>query len=131
MSSTAKAHFERDGDWLLVRVSGAADSAWFSRLVETIADAVDQAPAGAVLLDGRELAGAFSDLDRLGFGLALARRWKAIPFAIVGPVALVDPRRFGEFVARNRGVNCRVFTDLDEAQRWLLTQSPRPPSPSP
>jgi hypothetical protein len=32
----------------------------------------------------------------------------------------LDPKRFGEVVARNRGVNVRVFTDEESALAWLL-----------
>ena len=39
--------------------------------------------------------------------------------AVVGQPPLIDPARFGETVARNRGINGRVFTDVDEAVGWI------------
>lgn len=30
-----------------------------------------------------------------------------------------DPRRFGESVEVNRGMNVKAFEDLDAARRWL------------
>jgi hypothetical protein len=42
-----------------------------------------------------------------------------IRMAIVGSEPLIDRERFGEIVARNRGVPLKVTTDLDEALRWL------------
>jgi hypothetical protein len=32
----------------------------------------------------------------------------------------LDPQRFGELVARNRGVNVRVFSDVRAALEWVL-----------
>ena len=40
--------------------------------------------------------------------------------ATVIPPYLLDPDQFGVRVAQNRGVNVRAFSDLEEAQRWLL-----------
>ncbi len=37
----------------------------------------------------------------------------------------IDPDRFGERVARNRGLDTRVFTDLKEARTWLLDRKRR------
>ena len=31
----------------------------------------------------------------------------------------MDPERFGEMVARSRGLDGRVFTDIAEARAWL------------
>lgn len=41
------------------------------------------------------------------------------PVAIVAQEQLLDPERFGVMVARAHGANLQVFTDLDEAERWL------------
>jgi hypothetical protein len=43
-----------------------------------------------------------------------------IKLAMVGMEGLIDPGRLGELVAQNQGVNGRVFTDLDEARKWLV-----------
>lgn len=32
-----------------------------------------------------------------------------------------DLNQFGELVATNRGLFCKVFNDFDEAERWLLS----------
>jgi len=40
--------------------------------------------------------------------------------AVAARPDFIDPERFGERVARNRGVNIRVFDDLENARRWLL-----------
>jgi hypothetical protein len=43
-----------------------------------------------------------------------------IKVAATCPPGLVDARRLGELVARNRGVDVRVFLDHVEAEQWLL-----------
>ena len=43
-----------------------------------------------------------------------------IKVAVVGTLEQADPQRFGELVARNRGVNLRTFTDFQAAEKWLL-----------
>lgn len=42
-----------------------------------------------------------------------------ICFAVVGDEPIIDPERFGETVAVNRGVLGKVFTDIDEAVAWV------------
>lgn len=32
----------------------------------------------------------------------------------------IDPQKFGELVARNRGVNLHTFINVHEAEEWLL-----------
>ena len=34
-----------------------------------------------------------------------------------------DLNRFGELVASNRGMYCKAFEDVDEAERWLLSNN--------
>ena len=54
----------------------------------------------------------------LGFGGKLRK------IAVTSRPELVDRQRFGEMVARNRGVDIRVFLSPDEARHWLLAKDP-------
>jgi hypothetical protein len=47
---------------------------------------------------------------------------KLAKVACVAPSSMIDPEKFGERVAQNRGVNIRVFREEDAAQRWLLEE---------
>ena len=40
-------------------------------------------------------------------------------FAYVLHIPVLDPNRFGETVALNRGMRIKVFDDLDVARDWL------------
>jgi hypothetical protein len=64
-------------------------------------------------------------LDRWKLGLSiLPILGKISKVAGVAPARLMDPERFAEQVARNRGLNLRSFTNLDDARRWLLAGLP-------
>ena len=78
--------------------------------------------AARVLLDCRGIEGQLSTMDRYELGVAIS----SIPVkvAIILRQAMMDPDRFGEIVARNRGANARVFTAEDEAIEWLLSTEP-------
>jgi len=77
-----------------------------------------------ILVDGMEVLGTSPTmLERYDLGEYVAQlcfKYKR-PFqiAVAGKVPFVDPDRFGETVARNLGVNGRVFTDLEESLLWL------------
>jgi len=115
---------EQTPEWLLVHARGVFDLAWFKQLIH---DAIAMAqtalpPPRAMLLDLREITGGrIRDMDRYDLAVLAARDSVGAPIALVATEALVDPRRFGEVVARNRGLNVRVFTDMDEATAWLRT----------
>jgi hypothetical protein len=81
-----------------------------------------------VLFDGRQLTGEPAAIERFFYGefaaLAVAMspefRTSRVPrFAYVLEVPVLDPRRFGETVATNRGMAVKVFDNLEEARRWL------------
>ncbi len=62
-------------------------------------------------------------LDRYRLGSSLISfSGKLRKVACAAKPEFIDPRKFGEQVARNRGVNLRVFDDLGAAQRWLLEE---------
>ncbi len=56
---------------------------------------------------------AFESLKYMGKGL------KKIAVSICGEEPIIDPQRFGEIVARNRGLNLKVTTDKNESLQFL------------
>jgi len=94
-----------------------------------ILDAVVRHKAKHILFDGRTLTGDPSTLDRFFFGEFAAQMVRqlvidyALPpapqFAYVLHIPVLDPQRFGETVAVNRGLWFKAFDDIDEALRWL------------
>ena len=51
-----------------------------------------------------------------------AGRVSHIRFAYLGNYPMIDPNKFGETVAVNRGLTLKATTDLKEALDWLLVE---------
>lgn len=50
------------------------------------------------------------------------RQVRRVRLAILGDEPIIDPNRFGEIVATNRGANLKVFTNEQMALDWLLAR---------
>jgi hypothetical protein len=81
-----------------------------------------------VLFDGRTIIGHPETLARFYYGEFAARsvieyekrgvsRVTQFAYVLIEPV--LDPTRFGETVARNRGMSMKAFDNLPEALQWL------------
>jgi hypothetical protein len=87
-----------------------------------------------VLFDGRELKGEPTFIQRFYYGEFAAdavRKFRidysrsAPKFAYVLIPPVLDPNRFGEIVAVNRGMNVKAFDNIEDALGWLrLPQLP-------
>lgn len=78
-----------------------------------------------ILVDITKVTGNVPFFERFQYAEALAQ-YKAkhaltevSKIALLGKEPLVDKKRFGETVAVNRGVNIKVFTELNDALIWL------------
>ena len=81
-----------------------------------------------VLIDASAATGAPTQDERYMLGLFVAAEQRIlgaktppmeIQVAVVGQRPLIDPDRFGETVAVNRGAKLKVSEELDEALAWL------------
>ncbi len=91
-------------------------------------EAIAQNKARKVFFDGRALTGEPKFIERFYYGKFAAdevfkllhRRACPVPqFAYVLKEPLLDPQKFGETVAQNRGMNVRTFDNLEDALVWL------------
>jgi hypothetical protein len=106
--------------WLVARVDGPYHFAQLMALIPSIGSAVRAARARALLLDMTGIAFARMGMsDRFEVAVSFTQQALLIPVAVVGTEAMVDPRRFGELVAQNRGLAVRVFTEIAAAEAWL------------
>jgi hypothetical protein len=114
--------------FLRVVASGDFNLAEAERTFLEVIDAVAIHKTHKVLFDGREVIGEPTILQRFFYSnfvaLTVARyaaeSGKPAPqFAYVLEEPVLDPNRFGEKVARNRGMNMKVFDTLEEALSWL------------
>jgi hypothetical protein len=82
-----------------------------------------------ILIDCRQLNGEPGIVQRFDLADSISRYYHQsriqspgkpfIRLAVVGSEPLIDRDRFGEVVARNRGVPIKVTTSFDEALQWL------------
>ena len=81
-----------------------------------------------VLIDGRQVIGDPDPLERFYYGKYVAdavnqtinrTRIEVPSFAYVMYEPVLDPKRFGETVAVNRGMRIKAFDDIKQAEWWL------------
>lgn len=121
---SVRLQIEEMPDYLAARFTGvgAVEEVW--RRFELIAEHCKRANKNKLLLDLSE-AHAHAEVslvDRYNFGEAaqIFTYYKLIKIAFVSRPEQLDPQRFCEMVAQNRGVNARVFTNAEDAEKWLL-----------
>ena len=121
--------------FLRVKVTGNFSLFEAKRNFITVLKAVARTKARSVLLDGRGIAGNPSMIERFYYGTFAAESVgkftargvsRATRFAYVLEEPVLDPRRFGETVAVNRGMWIKVFDNENDALAWLGIPQPRP-----
>lgn len=98
------------------------------RITQEIIEAAGRHRVDAVLIDGLEVCGAPSNMDRFQYGNFIAdanarlrdKGLATLPkFAYVLKAPMAEPERFAETVAINRGMKVRMFDDHASAIAWL------------
>jgi hypothetical protein len=120
MQNPPEVSFEKSGDFLLVTVHGIFESKWFINLISTIAAKVRIDAVKGIFLDIRKVSGDWKIFDRYLAATAAVNTGLRIPIAIIGDAVFIEQERIGEVVARNRGLDLRVFLDYKEAETWLI-----------
>jgi hypothetical protein len=91
-------------------------------------DAVARYKVKKVLFDGRSITGNPETMERFYYGEFAAKAVieysdrgvaRTTQFAYVLEYPVLDPGRFGETVAVNRGMHVKVFDNLEDALEWL------------
>jgi hypothetical protein len=114
--------FERRAGYLYAHVEGEHDSYAISKAYwQEVADECDRSGCDAVLIDenikeAASIADVFqlcSEIPSMGFlGVRVAFVDRYLDHNEVN--------EFGELVALNRGIDGKLFNDIDEAEKWLL-----------
>lgn len=114
--------FREESRFVWVQFNGAWNLDHFPALLETIRKECGARQCALLLVDLLTLKNQeISTFERYRMGLGAASLASGIRrLAALARPDQIDPQRFGETVARNRGMNIRVFTDLGTAQSWLL-----------
>jgi hypothetical protein len=108
--------------YLAARVTGVGTVEGSWRQFELIAENSKRANKNKLLLDFREAHAEISLAGRyfLVKEMRIFARYKVVKVAVVCRPEQIDYKKFGEMVALNLGVNGRVFTNVEDAEEWLL-----------
>jgi len=99
--------------------SGVVEEAWSQ--FELIAENCKRKKNNKLLIDATRAEVKVSLVERfLSAERTLIFAQYGLKVAFVEIPERIDPQRFGELVARNRGVNIRGFLDYQAAVNWLL-----------
>ena len=129
-----KTEIRIEADYLSVSVGGKFSLKEAERSFLDTLEAVIQHKSMKVLLDGRTVIGKPATIERFFYGKFAANSVKAYKsrgvspataFAYVLKLPVIDPQRFGETAAVNRGMHVRVFDNLEAAFAWLDIAPPR------
>ena len=118
---------------LLATYSGEFTLAEAQETFHQILDGLVEHKLRKVIVDGRQIEGDPEPLERFFYGKYVAdavtqvvnRGHLEVPrFAYVLKEPVLDPKRFGETVAVNRGMRLKTFEQIKQAE-WWLGVSPR------
>jgi hypothetical protein len=116
------------------KISLLGASGW-EEIKSAVADVVNQVLKNKtykLLVDCLDFSGKISTLDRFLLAVffvkenskLLARQMQPIRITFVVNKSLIDPRKFGETVARNRGLYGLVTDNMQDALDWLEQDTP-------
>jgi hypothetical protein len=119
--------FEPREEFLHCEASGAYNFEDACVMLREVLAESAQHGATKVLVDCLEMGGNPTMVERYALAEFLAREMvdhiielKRFPrLALLGKEPLVDPNRFGELVARSRGVQMKTVEQIEDAVKWL------------
>ena len=117
---------ENASGYMLARFTGEGKAEEALLNFEQIAEQCTRTNNKKLLIDCTEAKTEISTVDMYeqGEGAKLFNRY-GIKIAVVVSEDKLEPEKFAEMVARNRGVNACVFTDYKTAEQWLLKMMAR------
>jgi hypothetical protein len=115
------------GDVLYAEVEGEVELPLAMELYQQLVRQWSSSGATGILIDCRRLTGTLTDMQRYEIGVAVAASYGAIRdetsrlprIAMVAHPPLLEPRRFIQTVASNRGALLHAAETIEEAARWL------------
>lgn len=114
-------------DYLRVTCTGTYSLHSAKQTFLEVLDAVKSNHVSKVLMDGAAVTGKPTTMERFNYGEFVSGEYRKFAqttglsprFAYVLYLPVIDPQRFGENVAVNRGMNVRIFDNFNEAYGWL------------
>lgn len=111
---------EAHADFVEARLWGVFAVDRFNRQVDTAVGACLERKLSLLLVDITGIQAALTTVDRYEISSHGAHSAAGLKVAVFAPPDLVDPKKFGVLVARNRGLKVDIFTDREKALAWLL-----------
>lgn len=106
--------------YLLVEFHGEFSVESGKHCVDRMAEACDKHQLSKVLLDCRNIKGKMPVFDRFQVAeYGASKRRQIGRFALLNREDVLLPDNFVENVAVNRGMQMKIFTDFEQAERWL------------
>ncbi len=120
-------HVEQKPDYLLITVRGGFDLQSAKETSRHSLKLLESHKQSKALVDIRNMTGPLSTMERYDYATFLAEihaqhvlaTGAPLQVAYVGSESVIDPGRFGETVAANRGVHIKATTEMSEALAWL------------
>ena len=124
--------------YIYINVSGTISlksvSGWgeINSVLSDVVNTAKKTKISKILVDGRDFTGKFSTMDRFLVALFFVKensklisdKMRPVKISFVANKSLIDPQKFGEKVARNRGLYGFVTDNMEEALRWLEQDTP-------
>jgi hypothetical protein len=115
-------------DHLSLSIEGSYGFPEAMEIINLLFKSLEENPASKVLIDVRGVQGQIPSLERFHLFETFAilysdfkkmGKFSYARFAILGIYPVIDPEKFDETVAVNRGMALKVTSDLNEALEWL------------
>jgi hypothetical protein len=122
-------------DHVLVTFEGRVEESFPTEFPEKLVETAITHQCTKILADLRKVEGTLTTMQRFTMGDTGAQKYHSARnkgevsycrFSLVANPPLMDPHKFGETVATNRGMPVRIFSSFQEAFDWLQ-QLPDPP----
>ena len=117
-----RAEIRDEGAYMRIVIHGHYSLERGKQLINLIRDAAKAAGRTRVLLDARDVPQPMPAVDAYDLGQLAAEAFRGLRVADIDPVDATDG--LAETVARNRGINGRMFASEPEALAWLLGEAP-------
>jgi len=110
-----------EGVYLFVSVRGPWNVSIIEKYILEVRQRLDELGYKRVLVDDQQLTyPGGSSIERYKVGVIIAREWGPyIKAAVISQPENIS--RYTETTAINRGANFMVFSDQEEAKKWLLS----------
>jgi hypothetical protein len=109
---------EAKGKCIFVRYDEVYSKNTFFELMKEAYKTCKETNCYKLLVDISKMPGKVSIVDRFEFGVRGAALFRG-GFKIAVVYRAEEINRFAETVSLNRGLNSRIFSDIDEALQWL------------